>query len=239
MIILKLYFKQNIRKAMLETFMVLPEEIKPYCYSISENKKPKTNLFGNNKKFWDFDKKNSLGYFLYGKGFLIDLSFSKARESDLTVYFKDESLVDIFSNNFKNFDEIGVLYGFICDEEEFYHRNTYEVTIGINNISSRVGLNLNKHLFGIYWKTYVSFELIEKHQLNFEDFSDVRTMNKGLFVTLYDLPIEWSHNIKMIDEWCKVTKGVYSISVIEEKMKEIDLSNMTVLEYMDLIDSLD
>jgi hypothetical protein len=126
------------------------------------------------------------------------------------------------------------MFGFLAAEEERFHRNRVVVKLGNNTIESWVGRDITKYVPGLYWITYLSYDLLRAHNLPVKPIKaiakETTESHAGLVVRLYDEPVQWKHT-KKIDDVCFSTNGIFSIDRVKPL---ISLAN----NYVELSDLL-
>lgn len=236
MIILHVRFKDSLQELVLSKIMQLPEPIMPIFFTADEGQKNKKNLVLDEKKFSDFRKQNPFGFFLYAEKASFNLSFSDHSEAIVSVDIKDHSLSYLLSNLLSELVNLPIDFGFTCNIDEYKHRNHYFYQMEGQSLETYVGRNYIKYIPGLYWITYISFELLEKHQIGIEQVtafaSMVHKLENGILFKFYDNPDNWRLNCEDLDKICDQEDGIFSL----KKLYKLVPNSISLMELLDFLD---
>ncbi len=104
-----------------------------------------------------------------------------------------------------------VLYACASTFEELYHRNLLMLTCGESTVEGLVGFEIKRHIPGIYWRTFISPELlaaltVDPCGLGCSDASD------GCVIRAFADPGDWRAHADDLDARCESNMAVFSIS---------------------------
>ena len=217
----------------------LPELIKPIYFSEDEGKVSKSDLVSDDGKFKRFREKNPDGFFISNnKGFLFDVSTPNAGYSVLILYAEESLSNELVESFFRAFVELNPIFGFACESEEYEHRNRYYTTIGINEIESWIGRDLNKYLSGVYWYTLLSDKTLNIYGLNLDDVCSLTNKRddiaRGIYLlNFFEHADDWQKHKAKLDDFCKKADGVFSKHDVELAVQGVS----SYFEYGDIVDN--
>ena len=219
--------KGNILEAInvLDRF---PEKYIPVYFSEDEGKvdAPK-NLWANKDRLHSFIESNPLGFSASSKLCDFDFDFPSQGYSTLLINLKKGDFsVDALDAMFKLLTEMKPVFCIACEWEEYKHRNQIIKRVGQSTVESFVGTDLTKFIPGLYFKTLLSIELLDRFGVDIEhlkqNFNGIELLNDGahFLVTAFDDSSDWVSNAEHIETFCSETQGFFSKKEVEESIED-------------------
>ncbi|WP_087021090.1 hypothetical protein [Thaumasiovibrio subtropicus] len=144
-------------------------------------------------------------YFCYKDGFYkLRADFSlKVPSNTYSLLFKKISRIS------------GVSFAFCCDRDELVHRNRVSNQTDSQVRTKWIGLDPNKLIPGIYWKTYISNQLLSVHKVHCRHLSlipsfDTKENENGILISAFPIFSDWKRFQKLIDEVLYRNQGFFS-----------------------------
>lgn len=238
MISTRLYFEQNLNLDRLTSCLSdLPELIKPTYFSEDEGKVSSSDLVSDDERFKRFREENPDGFFVSNNnGVLFDISTPTVGYSALILYADQLLSNELIESFFRAFVELDPIFGFACESEEYEHRNRYYTTIGINEIESWIGRDLNKYLSGIYWYTLLTDRTLNTYGLNLDEICILANNRDDIASGIYLLNFferadDWQKHKAKLDGFCQQTEGVFSKYDVELAVQGVS----SYFEYGDIV----
>ena len=234
MIEVRSYFSKYDINKVLEILLILPEAIRPTHFSDRDDVVNSKNLISDKNRFKTFLEKNSTGFFVQGKNGIYNLNIS-SKKIDLYLPDKFQEYIQTF---FEAITPLNPDFAYAADDEEREHRNRCYKTIGINQIESWVGRDINKYVPGLYCCTLLSKNLLDKHNINLKILLDAATSHKILdreeqfhFFRFFENTKMWKTEAQKLDQLCFQVEGIFSIKNVIDATEDID----NYLDYSDII----
>jgi len=190
----------------------------PIYFTFGEILKDKKDRIDNEKRFNNFIKKHKSGFYLIGKDVSYNILNDEAGNCrKLEGFFQSgHEHIEFFV---KYIAALNPTFGFACSSEEREARNRHKTKIGINEVESWVGRDINKKIPGFYWITLISNELLNKHAIPLSSLTSVAKEYSNLgnnvhFFKFYEQPDEWKKT-SIIDSLCSSLPGVFDIRNVD------------------------
>tara|TARA_R110002072_G_scaffold302787_1_gene488738 strand:+ start:78 stop:791 length:714 start_codon:yes stop_codon:yes gene_type:complete len=217
----------------LEAIFLLPSEIVPTHYGESDNKKASKKL--ETSEFIKFKKKHTLGYILFGANVSYAISISPNDTVEITLFTETIIESSIIYEYVMSLATLGAFFGYACEDSEYKHRNQVLATIKGNHIEAWVGRNIDQYVSGLYWVTFISYELKKKFNLNIDEFLanayKSQETEYGHILQFYDSPQSWESHQNEIDGLCQNSSGVFSKKEASSELEPID----DVIKFFDVM----
>lgn len=213
-----IYFERGANaSAFVESLRALPKLVQPTYFSEDEGKIIKKNILLDEERFQNFIKENPIGFFLYSENkTCIDISTPSSGYLSVALYLADGLSSDLAVALFHCLTGCRPVFGYACEYVEYKHRNRHCITIGMNNIESWIGRDLDKYIPGVYWYTLLSDRLLAKHSVNIADLASETMVTEILgdgslhLLKFFEDPKRWKENADRLDDLCERVDGVFS-----------------------------
>lgn len=210
----------------------LPEAIRPVYYAEDERRIIKENVLSDTECFQAFLSDNPLGFILHAtKGVEYGVDTPNVGLSRVSLYLSAESNLELVVDFISALTELGPVFGYACEGDEYDHRNRYFITIGKEHIESWVGRDLDKYISGVYWYTLLTDELLSRHSVKLADLTaeaiSCEVLGDGSYHLLkfFEYPYDWKQNAKRLDDLCERVDGVFSMRPLQSALAKADIKN--------------
>lgn len=218
-----IYFENDADSgALAEALKSLPEPIRPVFFAEDEGKIIQANRLDDEARFRDFLKENAIGFFLYAENrTCIDISTPTVGYAKVTLDLAEGLPGELGLALFRCLSGRRPVFGYVCEYDEYKHRNRYYVTLGKNRIEDWIGRRLEKYISGVYWYTLLSDGLLAKHGVKLADLAveamTTETLGDGSLHLLkfFENPRDWNDNAGRLDDLCERIEGVFSRRAVE------------------------
>ncbi len=227
MIEICIYFEKDKLNDCLAALQQL-NNYKPIYFGMDEELKDKKSLLTDEKRFSEFMKKNSEGFFLHAENCLYNFTISSIGYSILHVDPNVLLTKEWIENFFELISIAEPKFGYAADYDEFKYRNRIYKTLGINHIESWVGRDLTKYIPGLYCYTLLSMDQLEISETEFSELSQqalsvtkMSTNEQIVLFNFYDDFDLWKHYKKELDALCKRLPSFFSKDEVQEDIKNV------------------
>lgn len=222
-----IFFDTSKSESIIDKLASLPEPMNSVIYTAYKDVKPIVNLVSRKKSFNAFRKRHPEGFFLYGNGFDHEIIISKTKKSQIIFNIRDQYFFHFIDYFFQEFSNLGIDFGFACQEAEYLHRHVYNYKTNDGECITWVGCDLSRYLSGLYWKTFVGNDLATLHEVVINKFARkapyVVNLDSGFLITFFERPEEWRKYARLLNRLCKAQKGIFSIKRVPKVPKKADL----------------
>ncbi len=228
-----LEFQASARRLVVESFLLLPGELRPTHESANEDEAA--------TKIQDYDKflegvmKHETGFFLKGPSITYDISLAGNRSIICNCFLDvDPALAKIFLTLMAKAQPV---FGFACAPEEREYRNRVTIKQGVNTIESWVGRDTQKYIPGLYWLTLLPAELAEKRGASLSVIGGIALEHLELegqqhLFRFYEKPENW-RSAAAVKELCSSLPGIFDIEKVRPQLE----SAKTFLELNTMINT--
>jgi hypothetical protein len=214
----------------MRSLMTLPVELRPTHVSAGEGEKK--SFIASTDALIESAVERRPGPYLTNHGCIYDISVPGTKSIICACFLP--TTCRSTSELMKHMTLASPAFGFVAAEEERLHRNRVATKLGENTIESWVGRDITRYLPGIYWMTYVSNDLIRRHDLSTKPVEaiakEVIRCPDGAIFRLYDDPDEWARSKDKVDELCFAMHGVFSINrvipLVKQAKNYLELSDL-------------
>ncbi|QTA91452.1 hypothetical protein [Desulfonema magnum] len=215
-----IYVKSGMLDNFRDSLLSLDKELKPTYFNHRE-KVAFNKLLKDRRSFDSFLKANPDGYFL----------FSELCRYDFIIYPSNEFscvFIDFYNKELNEELVLSIFYcgigdihfGFSCQIDEYRYRNKIYINLGENDLEAWVGRDLSKYLPGIYWRTFISKEVLKQYSISPSAFPkeciDDLFSKEYLLLRMFDNASQWRENSDKLDELCSKIDGIFSIKCVKE-----------------------
>jgi hypothetical protein len=213
-----LEFMHSSRQLVIETFLSLPEELRPTHESVNEDEVgQKIKSRGN---FLVEASKRKIGFFLKAPHITYNISFPAAKPVSCSCFLDtNPTLAKTFMLHMASAQP---LFGFACAPEEREWRNRVTTKQGINSIESWVGRDIEKYVPGLYWITLLPFALAERHNVSLSAVESIALEHiaigrcQNLFC-FYKNPTDW-RSISTVTNLCSSLPGLFDVEKVRPQL---------------------
>ncbi|MHB8968809.1 MAG: hypothetical protein ACYC57_11235 [Thermoleophilia bacterium] len=228
-----IYFEDKLdANSLVSCLKRLPDAIRPVYYAEDERRIIKENVLSDTECFQAFLNDNPLGFILHApKGVEYGVNIWNGRLSSVSLYLSAESNLELVVDFISALIELGPVFGYACEGDEYDHRNRHYMTIGINHMESWVGRDLDKYISGVYWHTLLTDELLSRHSVKLADLTSeaisCEVLGDGSYHLLkfFEYPYDWKQNAKRLDDLCERVDGVFSMRPLESELSGTDFTH--------------
>jgi|GEM_PF-6112508 len=232
---LKIHFPVENHEVLLDALRRLPKEIAPVYFSTTERVQSKSNRLDDDKKFAEFlPRSKQFSFSLIGDKISYHLSPTTFRGRN-NVPTHGYLFVEV-KRGFKYGDRVGELFvtllelegvsfGYMCDHDEFVHRNRLikkwdEKQSGSSGIEFVVGINFTKYVPGLYWKTAFSEIYLSRNNIDVEGLNAIalskdvirnESDNEIHLFTFYENSKNWKKHQDKLDSFVASQDEFFSL----------------------------
>lgn len=227
MITVELTFLPSAKRRVLQSFLTLPEELRPTHRSAGEN--DIGTSIGDPDRSCDDMEKSGSGFFLKRSHATYDLIFAGDRPIVCNCFLDlKPSLVEILLIHMAGLHPI---FGFACAWDELERRNRVTIKQGVNTIESWVGRNTQKYIPGLYWLTLLPGALAKKHGISLTTIEQAALEHTVLeddqhLFRFYERPEDWRSS-QSVEELSSASPGIFNVDKIKPAL-------MTAKNFSDL-----
>lgn len=119
--------------------------------------------------------------------------------------------------------EFGCLFGFLCDQDEFMHRNRIGLDLGTMRVESWVGRDVSRYVPGLYYLMAISNPLLLSLRVEEESLEGLgrfldRKAPGGRLFEFYDDIDKWKEFAGYLDKLCVEMDWIFSKSLAERQL---------------------
>jgi hypothetical protein len=215
----ELQFLPSSKRQTVETFLGLPQELRPIRRSLGED--DIGTPIGDPDQFLDGVEESDSGFFLKGPGVMYDFIFARNRPTICNCFLEVQPhLAKILLIHMAAAQPI---FGFACTTDELDEHNRITIKLGINSIESWVGQDTQKYIPGLYWITLLPAVLAEKHGVPLSTLGKVALEHIRLegdqhLFRFYERPEDW-RSASNVAELSSSLSGVFNIEKIKPQLR--------------------
>ena len=218
MMMLGAYFPKSATIEVVHALKALPEGLAPSGYAAAE--RGRRVSLSDWTAYSEFVAKNPQGHALFGKRWKYDVLLTG--RTGMALLFGDPLRGKLKPGDpsaiLHALADVGLVFGFACDADEYSHRNRYRLALGTTEVSYWVGRDLSRYLPGLYWLTVVSRDRLAAAGIQAEslrDVGDVRSIGPShIEVMAFGDHADRELHTERVDLFCRGTSGVFSLSRI-------------------------
>lgn len=200
-----------------EALRSLPQDIGPDYFCVNEGSFKRTDRIVDTERFHLFLQNNQIGFFLYSEnGFCFDVASNGDSFSSVAIYSDALTSAESYLSIMRHLSQNKPIFGYLCDEKEYEHRNRHFITIGGDQIESWIGRDLSRSVPGLYWMTLVSDSFLALHSVPLERLaveaqsSEVLGDGSVRLLKFFDRPESWIEHSQRLDDACANVDGIFS-----------------------------
>lgn len=219
MVTVGFYFDKEKLDELLVALLRLPKQLRPEFFSESESLENKDFRADELSARLNFVRAHKNGFFLIAEEWVYQFFLANNRQTRCIIHSDesiDEKEIDAL---FDSIDCTRPAFGFACDREEYEHRNRLFHTIGENNIETWVGRDIERYVPGLYWYTFLSNELADRHGISLaqlcEEAINSKQLQSGNLLQFFEDHKRWLQHTERLDRLCESTEGLFSAKTID------------------------
>jgi hypothetical protein len=239
-VIARYYVRTELLHEFYQAVLAFPGSLRPTHFGDSEEVSltPGNSLGTAVGRYMTLVSEMPTGFFLGNGGVLYDLSLQKydpwsqvfVCKADGSLPFTDDEVTSLIA---AAAGVEGVDFFVLCDPEEFRSRNSVVKKFGSRTVEGWVGRDIRRYIPGLYWRTFVSTELLVRHGSSFDSvpaFIAAEERERGVLLSSVVNHDAWAEVAEEVEGFCEATQGVFSVRAVREQADHAG----TILDLLDL-----